>query len=220
MKSFFHFAKTHQKIFQTQGKKVTYKKGYCLVRPEDESPWIYFLDSGVVKVSFAFSTGEERLVGYFVPGQTFAQSGSFYSDEGGGLEYVAVEETVVYRVSRQDFFRLLRTNPDFNADYLQNLLKNQIFLIDRIVYQGESTLDRKMLKWLLFMAKYYCDHTESGCRIYVPLTHDEIANFLHVTRESAGKTLNKLAKTNLITLDRKHIIIPDMSKITVTLQDI
>lgn len=198
---------------------MLYKKGYCLVRPEDENPWIYFLQSGLVKVSFAFNTGEERLVGYFIPGQTFAQSGSFYADEGGGLEYVAAEDTIVYRISKEAFFSQLKTDPNFNADYIQILLKNQIFLIDRIVYQGESTVDRKMLRWLIFMSKYYCDHTEKGCRISVPLTHDDIANFLHITRESAGKALNKLAKRKLVTLDKKHIVIPAINKLVTPLTD-
>lgn len=213
-KSFFHYAQYHRDYFLKNCQKVVYKKGQVVVWPEDDNPWIYFLASGLVQVSFTINTGDERLVGYFVPGQTFAQSGSFYQDQGGGLEYIAAEKSEMYRMPRKEFLARINNNILFARDYNQILLKNQIFLIDRIVYQGESSIYRRTLRWLLFMAKYYCaDAPGFDCRIIVPLTHADIANFLHVTRESAGKHINGLIKHDLIKKEQKYILIPSLAAI-------
>lgn len=212
--SFFHYAYEHESFFKQNGNRILYKKGQALVRPEDDNPWIYYLASGLVEVSFAFSTGDERLIGYFVPGHTFAQSGSFYQDEGGGLEFLATVPVETYRIPRDVFFSMLRKDAGFSYDYIQTLLKNQLFLIDRIVYQGEVTVYRKTLRWLLLMAKYYCDETnDNQYRIAVPLTHDTVGRFLHVTRESASKTLKRLAQDGLVSVEKKRITILDKAAI-------
>lgn len=206
MAGFFHFAKSHEQFFTDHGQRLVYKKQQCLVRPEDADPWVYYLDEGLVKASFSFVSGDERLIGFFVPGSTFAQSGSFYQDEGGGLEYLSVTPVVAYRVARQVFLDRLQSDVSFSADYTQMLLKNQLFLIDRLTYQGEGSLQRKMMRWLLMMAKYY-GHTDEdgGCFIDLPLTQEVIAAFLHVTRESISKAMAPFVRHKIIQIERKRI---------------
>ncbi len=208
MQSFLHDAKHLGSYFASHGQKITYKKHQCLIRPEDDNPWVYYLASGFVDVAFSFNTGERRLIGFFIPGSTFAQSGSFFKDEGGGLEYTAITDTIVYRLARTDFFELMRKETNLNEDYLMTLLKNQLFLIDRVVYQGESGIRRKVLRWLLFMSKYYCEKSDKyDCKIAVPLTQEMIADFMHTSRESVSKTIHALTVKDFIHVEKKHIII-------------
>lgn len=191
----------------SNGQEVVYSKDRYLVSVHDESNWVFFLESGQIQVLFGFADGTERLIGYFLPGMTFAQSGSFYDDDGGSLEYRAATEVTVYRIPRQTFLTELANNKKFNAEYMDAVLRNQIFLIDRIVYQGEHTIENKFLRWLCFMAKYYGERTENICRIIIPANQEDIANFLHVTRVSINKLINHHKTTGLLTVSHKHIYI-------------
>ncbi len=192
---------------------ATYKKGQYLVVAIDESPWVFFLQSGIVQASFTLADGDMRLLGYFTPGVAFAKSGSFFADSGGDIEYQAVDTVTVYRVQREVFFTQLRSNVVFAEEYRAMLLKNQLFLIDRIVYQGEKTIERKLLRWLLFMAKYYGESTGAACYITVPTLQHDIANFLHASRVSIGNALHDLTATKIIATHQRHITIHDMAAI-------
>lgn len=213
MSSFFKYLKHHETYFAKHGQKVTYKKGHYIVLPTEQNNYVYFLVEGYVGVSFTFADGVDRLIGYFIPGMTFAQSGSFFNDDGGGLEYYATSKTTVYRLRKEDFFKTVETNALFNKDYIELILRNQIFLIDRIIYQGEKGIHAKCIRWLLFMIKYYGQKKGAACTLMVPTTQETVANFLHITRESASAALAELKKKGLITVDKKYITITNCNKL-------
>lgn len=213
MKSFFAYSKIHENYFKERGEKISYKKNQYLVWRNDDSPWVFFLIEGTIKISCSLSDGSSRLVGYFIPGMTFAKSGSFFSDSGGNLEYTADSPATVYRVPREEFLLKIKQDPVLAQEYMNMLLKNQIFLVDRIIYQGEKTVRLKLLRWLLFMTKYYSNENCNPCTIEIPLTQDTIANFLHVTRESVSTLLNQFESEKLISVKKKKITITDVDKI-------
>jgi CRP-like cAMP-binding protein len=205
--SFFQYSKTHADFFVANGQKVTYPKERYLVTVHDESNWVFFLSSGQVQVLFGFTDGAERLIGYFLPGMTFAQSGSFYDDAGGSLEYKAITEVTAYRIPRQMFLAELATSKKFNAEYMDAILRNQIFLIDRIVYQGEHAIENKFLRWLCFMTKYYGEPEGNLTKIMIKLSQEDIANFLHVTRVSINKLVSYHKAADLLTVSDRTLYI-------------
>lgn len=217
---FFKPLNSHRTFFMTHGQKVSYKKGQYYVVPSDDSPWVYFLTDGLVKISFAFRDGTDRLIGYFMPGMTFAQSGSFFNDEGGGLEYCSVASSTAYRLPREVFLKQLAKDAAFNEDYVQGLLRNQIYLVDRIVYQGEKGIYARTIRWILFMAKFYGrpNSKKDSCTISIPLTQETAANFMHITRESASTTFGKLTNKGLITVNKKLITIPSIQALNKELE--
>src|SRR5690606_8893801 len=115
-------------FFARFGQKMMHKKGQVLVRPEDHNPYLFFLQKGMVSVVFTRQDGQERLIGYFVPGMTFAQSGMFFEDEGGGIEYIAKTTITTYRIHKDDFFDAVKNDSSFNDEYMQLLMRNQIYL--------------------------------------------------------------------------------------------
>lgn len=208
--SFFQYAHSHEKFFKAQGRASQIKRGQLLTNNLSDNTNVFFLHKGLVQVSFNLLDGNERLIGYFLPGMTFAQSGSFFQDDGGQLEYTTVQPSTIYHISRDIFQKQLQTNQQFNTDYLDMVLRNQIFLIDRIVYQGENGAEKKFIKWLLFMAKYYgCQTKNNEVKITIPISQEGIANFLHVTRVSVNKIIREMRTKDLIRIEQKQIIICD-----------
>lgn len=211
MSSFFSYSQKCSDFFTENGEKITYEKGQHLVWKNDESDWVFFLAKGLVRASFTFSDDTSRIIGYFVPGAIFAQSGSFTNERDGMLSYTAEGPAVVLRMRYQKFLTQLKNDPVLTGEYLNMTLRNQLLLIDRIVYQGEKGLHAKTVRWLLFMAKYYGEVEGNTCNITVPLTQATVANFLHATRESVNVELRELEKKNYIELSTKQISITNMS---------
>lgn len=205
---FFDYQHAHETYFLSHGTKHVYKKGQYIVTPHDDSPWVYFLAEGYVNASFGSYDGTERIIGFFLPGMSFAKIGAFFQRNDGNLQYCATTTATVYRVHQDEFLGQLTKDTTFNAEYLNWLLKVQILLIERIVLLAQPTMRQRVLHWLVFMKKYYGETTiDTTCRIAVPLTQDIVGSFLHATRESVGAVLRDLQRSGIVSIEKKHITI-------------
>lgn len=213
MTHFFNRMTAHETYFKQHGQKVTYDKAQIFVRPEDENPWVYFLDNGLVEIAYGFNDGSNRLMGYFFPGVVFAQNGSFFTNDGSGLEYIATKDLVLYRISKVKFFELITNNPECNKEYMDLLIRNQFLLIERVAYMGERGVGKVVMRLILSLSKYY-GHEENGAyHIDAPITQETIARLSHATRESVSKTLRKLIGDNIISIKNKQLIITNPDKL-------
>ncbi len=213
MSDFFQYSKDLEYLFLEQGQRIKYEKDQHLVWSQDDSDWVFFLEKGLVKVSFTLPDGTNRIIGYFVPGAIFAKSGSFINNPDGSISYTATTNLTTLRMKSNKFRSFLRRHPDLMEEYMNMTLRNQIFLIDRVVYQGEKGLYLKCVRWLLFMAKYYGNKSGRGVNIFVPIKQETAADFLHTTRESTNVVLRKLEKAGFIKLATKSISIIDLRKL-------
>lgn len=211
--SFFGYSKSHEDYFAKNGQRIVYGNKRYIVTSTDNDQWVYFLKEGLVRVSYTLLDGKERLIGYFVSGVTFAKSGSFFDSPDGALEYTTRDKSVLYRLPQDKFITELKKNEKLSSDYMNMVLRNQIYLIDRVVYQGENGIHRKLLRWLLFMAKYYGDIKNDSAQIVFSLSQEEIANFLHVTRVSVNNILSVYTNNGVIDIEGRKIYIPSIERI-------
>lgn len=209
----FKYLHSHEEFFVEQGRPFEYEKNQYFVRRDDPLPWVYFLKSGLVEIAFTLSDGSKRIIGYIVPGMSFAQHRSFYEEDGGELDYRTVTPCVIYRLHRDLFLRQIKSDQRFNDEYVEQLLRTQVFLVERVSYQGENNIYKKTLRWLLFMVKYYGEETDEKHKIVIPLTQHTIGNFLHVSRESINKSLNKLISKKLISKNHKLITVNNIEEL-------
>lgn len=73
--------------------------------------------------------------------------------------------------------------------------------------------DTKLIVFLYWLSQSY--GIDRGTDIYLTkqYTHEEIAEILSLSRETITRTLNLLKKQNIITIEKKHIIICDIKKL-------
>lgn len=207
------YSRTHEDFFVKHGDRTTYEKGEHIVWNKDESLWVFFLSEGLVRVSFSLPDGTRRIIGYFVPGNTFAQAGSFIASPDAQLEYLAEETVTTYRIPREIFLLQIDREPLFAQDFLNITLRNQRILLERIMYQGEKGVYRKCVRWLLFMVRYYSKKEDAGYKIIAPITQDIVADFLHVTRESVGGVLADLEEKKIVAFSKKSMVVLNDEKL-------
>lgn len=210
MNKFFKPVPIQKKYFESEGQAVHYQKGQMFVRPEDENPWVYYLADGLVEIAQAIDDGNNRLIGYFFPGAVFAQSGSFLDINGSGLEYIAVKNSSLLRIKRERFFRIISEDIDFSNEYIEILLRNQFLLMERIAFMGESNIDRKVIKLIIGLANYYGHQNGELYQVDIPVTQEVIARFTHSTRESASKTIRRLTRSKIISINNKVLTVLNM----------
>ena len=214
MSDFHSYAHSHLAYLQKHGQQVTYKKGQLLVRREEDSPWIFFIESGYVKMMFTDDVGNERVLGFGIPGMTIAQSGSFYSLPHVELEYEAHTDCVVWRMPRTEFIAAMQGSPELFQEWHQRILENHNLLVERVLYVGEKQPRRRIIGWLLAVARYYSLRQPNGSYLVeIPMSQDIIASFTHLSRETTSKIISELKKQGLIGIKNRYITVPDVAQL-------
>jgi len=219
MSDFHSYAHSHLAYLRKHGQQVTYKKGQLLVRREEDSPWIFFIESGYVKMMFTDNVGNERVLGFGIPGMTIAQSGSFYSLPHVELEYEAHTDCVVWRMPRTDFIAAMAKNQTMFREWHERIMQNHNLLVERVLYVGEKQPHRRVIGWLLAVARYYSYRQPDGSyQVEIPMSQDIIASFTHLSRETTSKTISELKSCGLITVKKRLITVPSVEALREELQ--
>ena len=214
MSDFHSYAHSHLSYLKKHGQQATYKKRQLLVRREENSPWVFFIAEGYVKMMFTNNTGNERVLGFGIPGMTIAQSGSFYSLPHVELEYEAHTDCVVWRIPRDEFMNAIRQNYQMFYEWHERILQNHNLLIERILYVGEKQPYRRIIGWLLGVARYYSTQQPDGSYLVeIPMSQDIIASWTQLSRETTSRILSDLKKRELIRSSNRFISISDIKKL-------
>ncbi|MEO8691849.1 MAG: Crp/Fnr family transcriptional regulator [Candidatus Saccharimonas sp.] len=215
MEDILQISDSHRKFFINTGRRVEYPKGQIMSWPDDQQSWVYFLDVGFIRTSCSYADGSENVLGYLRPGSTFSQSSASFN-HGGRLEmeFYATQDCAIYRVKVEDFWNELQVNQIFSNDYLVMQLRDEMMMVDHIIWLGEHDLERRFIRWALMMAKFYGKaEKEGGVIITVPQTQTEVAAWLSVRRETAGKMIRNFVASGHISLKAKCLRVTNLSQL-------
>lgn len=212
MDDIFQISDSHRIFFEEAGEKLEYPKGRIASWSDDKKSWAYFLSEGCIKTCSSYADGSDKILGYLRPGSTFSQASSAFDHGGRGeMEFYALQDCIIFRVPVQDFWGRLQTDKAFSNDFLMMQLRDEMMMVDHIIFLGEHDLQRRFARWLLMMAKFYGETINDGLFINMPQTHTEIAAWLGLSRETVGKLVRDFTKRGYITLRQKRLRIHALS---------
>lgn len=166
------------------------------------------IKSGYIKVSSLDDMGVERLLWIagrsdMVPGEHFFSSNTRLS-----FFYTALTEVTAYSVNRKDFLAYTRSHPDVMADIATNMSNYYDDLLLRIDSIDQTNIHDKLIATLHYLARRFSETSSIDLHaIGLPLTHQDIAEMIGSTRETASLELHKLRDDGHIDYDRSHFVI-------------
>lgn len=214
MDHIFQISDSHRQFFEADGEKLVCPKGRIASWSDDKQSWAYFLSSGNIRTFSSYADGSDKILGYLRPGSTFSQASTAFNHGGRGeMEFFALQECIIYRVKVEDFWMRLQTDRAFSNDFLMMQLRDEMMMVDHIIFLGEHDLERRFTRWLLMMAKFYSETKDGGLFINMPQTHSEIAAWLGLSRETVGKLVRSFTDQGFILLKQKRLSINNISKL-------
>lgn len=208
MKQGLNFPRTTtQKFFEDEGRRLTYKKGELIQRANETPRGVYFLTEGYVKEYSLAKDGTEHFHLVYGPGQLFSVIGPFL-----GINHPvyrqAYTDVVVYRVDATALKHEEQKNSAL-AEEIQNLLIHYIFsLKTRVENLAFNNAYDKVAYRLLYLAGTLGVKQDKGWYIALPFTHQQIADSVSITRETASRMLERMVRNKLIERDAQgHYII-------------
>lgn len=179
-----------------------YRAGHVFFRPGETGQVLFLLETGHVQ-TFR-TTGQKRLiVAELKPPSIFGEMGCV----GQCMYYCSAQATEPSRIrvlSRENLEELMDRYPQIVRRMLE-LMSNRFL---HVLMDLEATSSRNLIPRLakLLLQRAEGDHVRD-------MTHKEIAEHLHVYRESATTALGELRKAGIVAIERKQIRILDQRRL-------
>lgn len=181
------------KDFNSVRSMATYPDGAILFLEKQDPRGVFVLCAGQVKLSISSSSGKTLILRVAKAGEILGLTAVMT-----GTPYEVTAETLhpceVAFIRREEFMRLLTKHPEMHQGVVRQLTTLYNGACDQLRTVGLSAsapekLARLLLEW-----------SPDGNQVKVPLTHEEIAEFVGTTRETVTRTLSDFKTKNLVTL--------------------
>lgn len=183
---------------------VHLKKGET-VTSTDQLDSIWIVKSGFVKRFEIISTGALRVQGFYAKGDIFPLTFVFKIVLNRSIyfgpevyHYVAMCNTTLERIKGDALLSTLDKEPLAYKDLLSvagNRFVSNIHLLEN---HGLPHFHKRLAHLLSFYAQHYGTNSSKGTVISVPLTQQDIADIMSVTRETVSAGMRELKKLRLI----------------------
>ncbi|MBN2908891.1 Crp/Fnr family transcriptional regulator [Polycladomyces sp. WAk] len=167
---------------------------------------VYFIQSGIVKVTKVQNNGNEQVICLLQKGDMFPHVGFFCDSPYPGTA-VTVTDSILLAIPTDDFDRLMDSNPLIAKSVMKMMDQRLLYMQRRLQDVISGDVHQKVVITLLRLVEEYGIQREDGVFVSIPLTHQDFANMLGMSRESVNRVLNQLKKDHLLDINRKGILI-------------
>jgi CRP/FNR family transcriptional regulator len=179
----------------------------------------YFIQSGIVKVTKVDDNGNEQVICLLKKEDMFPHVGFFGNSPYCGTA-ITVTDSQLLAIPTDDFDRLLDSNPLIAKSVMKMMDKRLLYMKKRLQEVISGDVQRKVVITLLRLVEEYGIRREDGVFVSIPLTHQDFANMLGMSRESVTRVLNQLKKDQLLDINRKGILIYNLDALQLTLSPV
>jgi len=170
---------------------------------------LFVVESGSVRIYKSSPGGREQVLSIEGPGGSIAELPVF---DGGNYpaSVIAIEDTVLLFVSRQDFQALCLAHPQVSLKVLKVVggrLRRLVGIIEELSF---TTVRHRLSAYLLRMAKKEGRKVAQGVEITLPTNNQELAAQIGTVRELVSRNLSRLQAEGLITIDGRTVVLRDM----------
>ncbi len=186
-----------------------YEKSEYIYLPNEHANRIYFVTEGRVKVGTYSEAGKEITKAILTSGEVFGELALVGLEVRRDFAY-AMEPTNVCILTAEEMKGLMRERTDLNL-FIMQLMGSRLLEMEQrlesLVFKDSRT---RIIEFLYNLA------VEKGQRVGFEqlvrkfMTHQEIANLTATSRQTVTTILNELRAKNILTFDRKRMLVRDM----------
>jgi len=183
-----------------------YPEGAVLFIERQTTRGVYILCEGQVKLSISSSEGKTMILRIAKAGEVLGLVSAL-----AGTPHEVTAETLrptqVAFIPRDAFLRFIAKHPEAYPIIATQLGVQYSVACEQVRNLGLSaSAPEKLAKFLLDFA-VGGQQTKEGTRVKLPLTHEEIAEFIGTTRETVTRTLSEFKSHHLVELRGSTLLI-------------
>ncbi len=188
-----------------------YDSGQIILMQGEVAHSLNAIKSGYVKGYDISKDGMEQLVWFGAPGHILPLPWAFSLKRVNPFFFSAFTEVELYAVDLGEFLDFLESTPAASFEMNRRMARWYFDLLQRLQAAEKPKASEKLVYTLGFLSERFSRQVgEKRVEVNVPLTHQDLANLVGLTRETITIELRKLKKQGYIDYSKSHFIIyPD-----------
>lgn len=199
-------------------KHLSIKKGESLFVEGEKVSKLFIISEGMVKITKATIDGKEQIINILTVGDFLGESNILGETQESNVSAVAVRNTDLCTISRNDLKEILYSNPEISLKLLSELNKRLVEVENLSKNLSNNNPEARICYMLIEFSEKYGKEKNGEIEINLPLNREEMANYCGIARETLSRKLSLLEKENVIKIiGIKKIIINDLSLLEKTI---
>ncbi|WP_210394919.1 cyclic nucleotide-binding domain-containing protein [Motiliproteus sediminis] len=183
--------------------------GEHLFREGEPFSALYAVTSGALKLINLTEDGQELVVGFVLAGETLGQTGIY--PQRYPCSAIALEDSHVCELPYGSLKETSSQVPALSQNF-QSMMQKENFDLHRqfAMLMARKNAEQRLSAFLLNLSMRLDERGYSGEEFSLPMSRDDIANFLGLRKETLSRLFTKLHQTGAIAVRGKHIRMLDM----------
>jgi CRP/FNR family transcriptional regulator, cyclic AMP receptor protein len=198
---------------ETKHEPMVYGKDDYIYFPQDASEGIYMVASGRVKIGTHTPDKREIVKAILGKGEIFGELALAGETVRRDFAQAMDADTRICTMTIDDLKHLMKDNHELNFKILKIVgwrLRKMERKVESLVFKDART---RIVEFLRDMAEERGQKVGFEMMIKNHLTHKDIASLTGTSRQTVTTVMNELRDQNLITFDRRRILIRDLQKL-------
>lgn len=187
---------------------IPLRKSEAVFTPGERAETLFILDRGKVKISRLTEEGRELTLDILKPGDLFGEMAIARGGNRRSTNAEALEDSVVCAISRRDFEKLAASNPRLSfavTRWIGGRLNRIESRFENLIFKNVRT---RLMTVLRELSGPYGERVPQGRKLNLNLSHQEIANLVGTTRETATLEINNLRREGRLLGEGRTLILP------------
>lgn len=187
-----------------------YKKRQIIYTEGNHPNRLFYVLKGKVKAYKTNEDGKELVTELYSPGEFL---GHIALLEGGAYKdtAAAMEETELAIIPREDFDRLMHSNPELSNKFIRLLAGDVSNLENKLLGLAYDSLRKKVANALIILQKKY--KGEPGDQFIIDINRESLATIAGTAKESLIRTLSDFKNEKLVDIEEGRIRILNAVKL-------
>lgn len=175
----------------------TFNKGDIIFSEGEPFDQLYIINSGSMKVFKYSKDGKEQIL-YILNEGEFLGDLSLFKKGVLPFSAVALEDIKLCIIHKNDFDYIIKNNPSISLKVLE-YAHDRIFELENLIQTlTTKDIETRLATLLLNLSKTFGEQTNEGIHIHLPMSREDMANFIGVTRETISRKLSYFQSENII----------------------
>ena len=192
-------------------KTVKVSKKQHIFKASDPINGIFAVKSGAVKTSIINSEGQEQILEFHLPGDLLGFDA--FANDKHSCDAIALEDTLLCRLPMDVLDGLCAKLSGVRRVLMQQVGKEITHSQRLLLSLGQLATEERLATYFLQLALHYQSRGFSKTEFILPMSRQDLSNYLGMAVETLSRILSRLSKENLIKIEQRKVIISDFEKL-------
>jgi len=184
------------------------QKNKHIFRSDDPFQAFYAVRSGSIKVYKLNESGEEQIIGFYFPGEILGFDA--LEEHKHTCSAIVLETTTVCSIPYDKISEISSKIPELQ-DQILRLMSREITKENKLLLTiNKRTAEERIAVFLVSLSSRFHKLGYSAKEFNLPMSRQDIGNYLGLTIETVSRLFTKFQKSGLIKIDKKSICLEDL----------